>query len=93
MILLGLADRIVPPDQVEPLRAGIETYLTASQLTLVDMVKANAVYEESRRLADALPEPSRELMHLVNERDTKALGARLLPVRRALDAYPPIVVS
>jgi dienelactone hydrolase len=88
VILLGIADRIVPPDQVEPLRRGIETYLTASQLTLVDMTKAHQVYDESVKIAAALPEPSKTLMTLVNARDTKALGARLLPVLDSITAYP-----
>lgn len=88
VILLGIADRLVPPDQVEPLRRDIETYLTASQLTLVDMTKAHAVYDESVQMASTLPEPSKTLMTLVNTRDTKALGARLLPVLDRITAYP-----
>ncbi len=90
VILLGLADRLVPPDQVEPLRHGIETYLTASQLTLVDMKRAGDVYEESKRIAAALPEPSATLMRLVNARDTRALGARLLPALDDPGLYPPV---
>src|SRR5262245_28549941 len=88
VILLGIADRMVPPDQVDALRHGIETYLTASLLTLVDMTKARAVYDESVASASALPEPSRTLMTLVNTRDTKTLGARLLPVLDSIKAYP-----
>ncbi len=59
VILLGIADRMVPPDQVEALRHGIETFLTASQLTLVDMNQAKATFEKSRAIAASLPEPSR----------------------------------
>jgi dienelactone hydrolase len=88
VILLGIANRMVPPDQVDALRRGIETYLTASQLTLVDMTRAHAVYDESVQIAATLPEPSKTLMTLVNARDTKALGARLLPVLEHFDAYP-----
>ena len=88
VILLGIADRMVPPDQVDALRRDIETYLTASQLTLVDMTKAHAVYDESVKIAGTLPEPSKTLMTLVNTRDTKALGARLLPVLERIDVYP-----
>ncbi len=58
VILLGLADRIVPPDQVAPLRHGIETFLTASQLTLVDMNQATATFKKSQAIAATLPEPS-----------------------------------
>ena len=91
VILLGLADRIVPTDQVERLTTGIETYLIASQLTLVDMARAKAVYEDSKRIGASLPEPSRTLMQMVTNRDTKGLGARLLPVLDAIEVYPPSV--
>ena len=91
VILLGLADRIVPPDQVAPLRRGLETFLTASQLTLVDMNQATATFKQSQAIAASLPEPSSKLMRYVNERNTKALGAELLPVldRIGAEEYPP----
>ena len=89
VILLGMADRIVPPDQVEALRHGIETFLTASQLTLVDMNRAKATFEKSQAIAATLPEPSARLMRYVNDRNTKALGAELLPVLERIDVYPP----
>jgi dienelactone hydrolase len=91
VILLGLADRMVPPDQVAPLRRGLETFLTASQLTLVDMNQATATFKQSQAIAAALPEPSSRLMRYVNERNTKALGAELLPVldRIGAEEYPP----
>lgn len=91
VILNSLADRMVPPDQVAALRHGIETFLTASQLTLVDMDQARATYEESRRLAASLPEPSATLMRMVNARDTRALGAQLLPVLENIEIYPDAV--
>ena len=89
VILIGVADRMVPADQVDALRDGIETFLTASQLTLVDMSLARATFEESTRIAERLPEPSATLMRLVNSRDTAALGARLLPVLEREVTFPP----
>lgn len=91
VILLGLADRVVPPDQVGPLRRGLETFLTASQMTLVDMNQATAIFKESQAIAATLPEPSGTLMRHVNQRDTRALGAVLLPVLERIGAeeYPP----
>lgn len=91
VILLGLADRLVPADQVAPLTRGLETFLTASQLTLVDMTQATATFKQSQAIAATLPEPSRRLMRYVNERNTKALGAELLPVldRIGAEEYPP----
>jgi dienelactone hydrolase len=91
VILIGLADRMVPEAQVVPLRRGLETFLTASQLTLVDMELAKKTFAESQAIAAALPDPSRTLMEYVNARDTAALGARLLPVldRIGDEEYPP----
>jgi hypothetical protein len=58
VVLYGTADRgIVPPEQVQPLRNGIETFLLASQLTLVDMNQANATFDKARQYAKTLPEP------------------------------------
>lgn len=79
--LLGLADRgVVPPDQVEPLRKGITTFLLASSLTLVDQAKADAEFQRARDYAQTLPEPARSLMTYVNERAVDKLGLVLLPV-------------
>jgi dienelactone hydrolase len=91
VILIGLADRMVPEAQVVPLRRGLETFLTASQLTLVDMELAKKTFAESQAIAASLPDPSRTLMEYVNARDTAALGARLLPVldRIGDEEYPP----
>ena len=91
VILIGIADRIVPADQVAPLRHGLETFLTASQLTLVDMELAKNTFTESQTIAASLPEPSKTLMEYVNARNTAALGARLLPVldRIGDEEYPP----
>jgi hypothetical protein len=91
VILLGLADRMVPPAQVGPLRTGLETFLTASQLTLVDMDEATETFRKSQAIAATLPEPSGRLMRLVNQRDTRALGDELLPVldRIGAEEYPP----
>lgn len=89
VILIGMADRMVPPEQVSDLRHGVETFLRASQLTLVDMQQARETFEQSKRIAASLPEPSATLMRMVNERDTAALGARLLPVLERIERYPP----
>jgi hypothetical protein len=90
VILVGIADRMVPREQVEPLRQGIVTFLTASQLDLIDKTRAAAVFAEARTLAAGLPEPSASLMRMVNARDVKGLGARLLPVLETID-YPDSV--
>jgi dienelactone hydrolase len=87
VILVGIADRVVPPEQVEPLRHGIITFLTASQVDPVDKPRAAAIFADARRLAAALPEPAAGLMQAVNDRDVKGLGARLLPTLERIQ-YP-----
>jgi dienelactone hydrolase len=80
VVLLGLADHVVPAAQVEPLRNGIRLFLEASSLTLVDMTKAEHAFVRARQYESTLEEPSRSLMHDVNERAVDKLGPILLPV-------------
>lgn len=86
VILLNVADRLVPPEQVEPLRAGIRTFLRASHLTLTDAKKAGETFEEARRMQRELPEPASKLMGYVNTRDVATLGPLLLPHVQAFAA-------
>jgi dienelactone hydrolase len=80
VILNTLADRgVVPADQVGPLRAAIETYLRASQATVISDAAAAPIFTQARTMTESLPEPSRTYMHYVNERDVKRLGAVLVP--------------
>lgn len=79
VILNTLADRgIVPPEQVIPLRHAIETYLRASQATVISDAAAAPIFEQARTMATALAEPSRTYMKYVNDRDVKKLGAVLV---------------
>ncbi len=66
VILLAVAERLVPAAQVEPLRAAIAPFLRLE-------------FDEARRRASALPEPSRTLAQYVNTRDVRALGPILEP--------------
>jgi dienelactone hydrolase len=80
VILLALADRVVPAAQVERLRAGVRQYLWASALDGgVDKARAPAEFEAVRTLSRSLPEPSATLLRYVLARDVAHLGARLLP--------------
>lgn len=90
VILLNVADRLVPPEQVEPLRAGIRTFLRASHLTLSDAKRAEETFEEARRMQGQLPEPASRLLGYVNTRDVAALGPLLLPHVRAFAADPSV---
>jgi dienelactone hydrolase len=90
VILYGLADQgIVPADQVAPLRKGIETFLLASQLTLVDMNQANATFQQARDYVKTLPEPAATYMTYVNDRNVGKLGPALVPYLSALGADSP----
>jgi dienelactone hydrolase len=90
IILLGVADRVVPPEQVGPLRDGILTFLRASHLDMVDKVKGAAEFARAREIADTLPEPSRTFMTWVNERDVVHLGPVLLPHVAAMGGDPAL---
>ena len=77
--LLEVADRVVPPAQVESLRDGILTFLEASRLDAVDKTLAAATFDRARALERDMPEPAATFMRLVNTRDVAALGSALLP--------------
>ncbi|MEO7273789.1 MAG: hypothetical protein ABIX28_01095, partial [Vicinamibacterales bacterium] len=79
IILLGVADQVVPSDQAEPLRTAILAFLEASLLDAVDKGQSAAEFARARTLAEALPEPSRTLMDYVNNRDVAHLGPLLAP--------------
>jgi len=80
VILLGIAARVVPANQVEPLRAAVRRYLWASALDGgVDKSKAAAEFDAVRALTKTLPEPSATLLRHVVDRDVVHLGRRLLP--------------
>jgi len=82
--LLTFADRVVPADQVEPLRQGILTFLSASSLDMVDKKRAAIEFQKARDVAQQLPEPSRTFMSHVNNRAVEKLGPVLLPIVESL---------
>ena len=90
IVLLGGAERVVPPDQVEPLRAAILTFLRASHYDLIDKRKAAETFADARRLADALPEPAHALMNQVNDRDVEGLGRTFLPLLSQASQSPAL---
>ena len=56
IILLGLAARMVPPAQVEPLERGILAFLHASHVAMVDAKKAAEEFAAVTREAGGMPE-------------------------------------
>jgi hypothetical protein len=90
VVLYGVAPRVVPPEQVEPLREGIRTFLWGSQLTLVDRTKADETFAKAREIAKALPRPASIYLGHVNDRNVRALGPVLVPHIAALSSNPNI---
>jgi pimeloyl-ACP methyl ester carboxylesterase len=90
IILLGVADRLVPADQAEPLRAAVRVFLNASHLDMVDKERASKEFARARALGAQLPEPARTFMRWVNERDVAQLGPALLPHTAAMGRDPSL---
>ena len=88
VVLLNLADRVVPPEQVGALSKGIDGFLLASSLAVTEPEKAIPVFESMKRYQDTLPEPSRTYMQYVNDRAVDKLGPVLLPVVDGLKDHP-----
>jgi hypothetical protein len=90
ILALDVSEHIVPADQVEGLRAGIQTFLHASHLALFDQKEAAVEFEKARAMEPGLPEPARTFLHLVNTRESATLGARLLPYVSTLGDVPAL---
>ena len=88
VVLLSLADRVVPADQVDGLARGINGFLLASSLAMTAADAATLEFGRMREYAETLPEPSRTLMRLVNDRAVDKLGPLLLPEADALKDHP-----
>jgi hypothetical protein len=94
VILLGVAERVVPRAQVEPLRAAVRRFLLASALdTNVDKEQAAREFAALRERAKRMPEPSATLLRYVNDRDVVHLGARLAPYVGSYGGDPALSVS
>ena len=79
IILLGVADRLVPAAQVQPLRAAILAFLHASHVDMWDKAQGQVEFTRAKRLTADLAEPARTLMGYVNTRNVAQLGPLLLP--------------
>lgn len=93
VILLGVADKLVPKAQTAMLQSAVRRFLYASYLDGVDKARAEREFVSLRDLADTLPEPSATLLKYVNARDVAHLGARLLPYIAAYGGDPALSVS
>lgn len=79
ILLTNMADDVVPPDQVRPLRDAVHQFLHASHVDMFDKPQAALEFEKARQMETGLPDEARAFMHLVNTRDVAGLGQRLLP--------------
>jgi pimeloyl-ACP methyl ester carboxylesterase len=80
LMLRSSVVKLVPADQAAPLDAAIVTFLDASSAETMDQAQAARLFAEARAAELTLPEPSRTLMHGVNERDVRTLGRVLAPL-------------
>jgi len=78
--LLSLADHLVPAEQVAPLRAAVTVFLEASSVDRLDHGASQALFASSRELGNAMPEPGKGLVGLVNDRKVAALGQAIAPL-------------
>lgn len=88
VVLLNVADQMVPAEQVGPLRQAIDRFLLASSQAMTDPPLAEQTFATVRTETMQLPEPSRTLMTHVHTRDVQALGAQLTPVVDRLQSHP-----
>lgn len=87
VVLLNVADRLVPAGQVAPLRDAVRRFLWASYLDREDKTEAQREFAALREVARTLPEPAATLLTFVNNRDVTRLGPRLFPhIRPYVDA-------
>ncbi len=93
IFLLGVAHRLVPAPQVEPIRTAVRRFLQASTLDRTDKARADEEFAALRKLATMVPEPSATLLRYLNDRDTVHLGARLLPYIELFGGAPSLSPS
>ena len=79
IILLGVADQVVPSEQAQPLRDTVLAYLHASTVNMWDKAEGQTAFSRAKTMAADLPEPARTMAQYVNDRDVEHLGPILLP--------------
>jgi len=90
IVLLNVVERLVPPEQIAPLREAVRRFLWASYLDRVDKPRAQHEFAALRDLARTLPEPAATLLQYVNDRDVGHLGPHLRPYIGFYAAAPPL---
>jgi dienelactone hydrolase len=78
VVLLNVADRLVPLGQVDALRSFVRRFLWASYLHRADQSRAAAEFAALRDEVRMAPEPSATLLRHLSDRDVERLGSQLL---------------
>jgi hypothetical protein len=79
VLLLGIAPRLVPSAQVQPLRDVVLQFLGTAGLNRMDQPPASVHGGDIRQALTRLSEPSATLARYLADGDVVHLGARLLP--------------
>jgi len=90
VILVGTVAKLVPEDEVDPLRQTVVAYLVAASVTSTDPATAETLFAQVRERGRRLAEPAKTLMFEVNTRDLASLGPRLLPYVDELGSDPAL---
>jgi pimeloyl-ACP methyl ester carboxylesterase len=88
--LLAALPHLVPADQVTPLAGAVRTFLDASMIDVTDPAGSARLFDDARRLGDALPEPARAIMADVSARDASRLGPRLFALAEVVGGDPAL---
>ncbi|MCC7044440.1 MAG: hypothetical protein IT183_11295 [Acidobacteria bacterium] len=88
IVALTLAPRLVPADQVPILENGIRTFLQASLDDGTGFAHGIPTIARLKQELPSLPEPTRELLRAVVERDVKVTGQVVAPYLQELGTDP-----
>ena len=88
--LLNFASKLAPNEQVDPLKSAVRVFMKASHVDMFDKEEAQRIFARAVALEDGLPSPARDLLHMVNTRDVRGLGALLVPVIASIPLPPEV---
>ncbi len=90
VVLLNVLDRLVPVDQIEPLRDAVIAFMDASIVAWADPGASEAAYARARTVEAGLPEPAAGWMRRVRAHDVEGSAPLLLPHALAIGSDPAL---
>lgn len=90
IVLSSVAERVVPPSQVAPLREWARTFLSAVHLPPEQSDLAQERFSRAAQLAGALDDPAATFVHHVRAADTAALRPHLIEPVREFAMHPSL---